>query len=127
MHSRSGDNHTAHPEAAGIIRQASGFPRFDEFLNLAGIARRHGDLAEAERLYRQALGIKERLLGPEHPEVATTLNNLAVVCRRRGLLDEAEALYRRAIDILARTVEPTHPALATSRNNLSRMLNERER
>jgi hypothetical protein len=31
MHSRSGDNLTAHPEAAGIIRQASGFPRFDEF------------------------------------------------------------------------------------------------
>ena len=32
MHSRSGDNLTAHPEASGIIRQASGFPRFDEFL-----------------------------------------------------------------------------------------------
>jgi hypothetical protein len=31
VHSRSGDNLTAHPEAAGIIRQASGFPRFDEF------------------------------------------------------------------------------------------------
>jgi hypothetical protein len=25
VHSRSGDNLTAHPEAAGIIRQASGF------------------------------------------------------------------------------------------------------
>jgi hypothetical protein len=32
VHSRSGDNLTAHPEAAGIIRQASGFPPFDEFL-----------------------------------------------------------------------------------------------
>jgi hypothetical protein len=32
VHSRSGDNLTAHPEAGGIIRQASGFPRFDEFL-----------------------------------------------------------------------------------------------
>ena len=32
MYLRSGDNLTAHPEAAGIIRQASGFPRFDEFL-----------------------------------------------------------------------------------------------
>jgi len=31
VHSRSGDNLTAHPEAGGIIRQASGFPRFDEF------------------------------------------------------------------------------------------------
>ena len=31
MHSRSDDNLTAHPEAAGIIRQANGFPRF-EFL-----------------------------------------------------------------------------------------------
>jgi hypothetical protein len=32
VHSRSGDNLTAHPEAAGIIRQASGFPHFDESL-----------------------------------------------------------------------------------------------
>jgi hypothetical protein len=32
VHSRSGDNLTTRPEAAGIIRQASGFPRFDEFL-----------------------------------------------------------------------------------------------
>ena len=31
VHSRSDDNLTAHPEAADIIRQASGFPRFDEF------------------------------------------------------------------------------------------------
>jgi hypothetical protein len=28
VHSRSGDNLTAHPEAVGIIRQASGFQRF---------------------------------------------------------------------------------------------------
>ena len=69
---------------------------------------------------------KERLLGPEHPEVGTTLNNLAVVCRRRGLLEEAEALYRRAIDILSETVEPSHPALAASRGNLSKMLNDRK-
>ena len=32
MPSRSGDNLTAHSEAVSIIRQASGFPRFDKFL-----------------------------------------------------------------------------------------------
>jgi Flp pilus assembly protein TadD len=90
------------------------------------IARRRGDLEEAERLYRRALDIKERLLGPEHPEVGTTLNNLAVVYRRRGRLEEAEALYRRAIDILSETVEPSHPALAASRGNLSKILNDRK-
>jgi hypothetical protein len=40
MHARSGDNLTAHPEAAGIIRQASGFPRFDEFPDLASLCPR---------------------------------------------------------------------------------------
>jgi Flp pilus assembly protein TadD len=99
---------------------------FANYGNLAVIARRRGDLEEAERLYRRALEIKERVLGPEHPEVGTTLNNLAVVCWRRGRLDEAEALYRRAIDVLSRTVEPAHPALAASRDNLRRMLSDRK-
>lgn len=96
------------------------------YLNgLATIARRRGDLDQAERLHRRALAIKERLLGHDHPEVAITLNNLAVVCRRRGNLNEAEALYRAAITILSRTVDSTHPTLTASRNNLDRLLHQR--
>ena len=36
-----------------------------------------GRYAEAEPLYQRALAIWEKALGPDHPEVATSLNNLA--------------------------------------------------
>lgn len=36
-------------------------------------------LTEAEPLYRRALAIQEKALGPEHADVAVSLNNLANV------------------------------------------------
>ena len=41
--------------------------------------------------------IKETVLGPDHPELAATLNNLALVRHDRGDPDAATRLYRRAI------------------------------
>ena len=38
-----------------------------------------GRYAEAEPLYERALAIREKALGPDHPDVATSLNNLAVL------------------------------------------------
>ena len=46
-----------------------------------------GRYAEAERLYKRALAIKEKALGPEHPHVASNLNNLAELYRARGRYD----------------------------------------
>lgn len=34
---------------------------------------------EAEVLYLRAIGIEEEVLGPNHPQVATTLHNLALL------------------------------------------------
>ncbi|CAM9878567.1 unnamed protein product, partial [Laminaria digitata] len=36
-----------------------------------------GDYTEAGPLYKRSLAIKEKALGPEHPSVATSINNLA--------------------------------------------------
>jgi hypothetical protein len=35
--------------------------------------------AEAEPLYARAIGITEKALGPEHPDLATRFNNLAAL------------------------------------------------
>ena len=43
-----------------------------------------GKLDEAEPLYRRGLAISEKALGPDHPGVATTLNNLAQLLKVRG-------------------------------------------
>jgi hypothetical protein len=38
-----------------------------------------GHYAAAEPLYERSLAIKEKALGPDHPDVATSLNNLATL------------------------------------------------
>ena len=40
-----------------------------------------GNYAKAEPLYERSLALKEKALGPEHPSMATTLNNLAVLMK----------------------------------------------
>lgn len=86
--------------------------------NLAVIYQRSKDYQRAESHFGRALELKERILGPDHREVANTLNNLAVLFRRTGRLDESELLYRRAITILEKNVAPDHPHLAIARENL---------
>jgi hypothetical protein len=45
------------------------------------------------------LEIEEKALGPDHPEVATTLKNLAKLYRKTGRETEAEPLETRAVAI----------------------------
>lgn len=42
-----------------------------------------GKHAESEALYERTQAIREKLLGPEHPDVATTLNDLAGLLERQ--------------------------------------------
>jgi len=51
-------------------------PRFKRSVRNA-VRVSQGNYAEAEPLYRRALAIVEKALGPEHPNVAASLNNLA--------------------------------------------------
>jgi hypothetical protein len=44
-------------------------------------------------LYLQALELSKRLLGEDHPHVATSLNNLAGLYDSQGRYDQAEPLY----------------------------------
>jgi hypothetical protein len=49
-----------------------------------------GRYTEAEPRYQRALAIYEKVLGPEHPEVARSLNNLALLSYTQGQYAEAE-------------------------------------
>ncbi|MGH6847493.1 MAG: tetratricopeptide repeat protein, partial [Methylocella sp.] len=67
------------------------------YLNAAGkIDYVVGRYSEAEPLFQRALAIWEKALGPEHPDVATSLNNLALLYDAQGQYVQAEPLYRRA-------------------------------
>lgn len=57
---------------------------------------------EAEKLFREALELREEALGPDHPEVARVAHDLAEMYWHRDRFAEAEQLYLRALRILER-------------------------
>ena len=64
--------------------------------NLAELYRAQGKYAEAEPLHKRALAIREKALGPEHPEVAQSLENYSALLHKTGRGDEAATLEARA-------------------------------
>jgi hypothetical protein len=77
-----------------------------------------GNYSSAEKLLREAAVLQERTLGPDHPELANTLNNLGVVCEMADNPIDAEHYFRRAHTIATATLAPDHPFVVTSRKNL---------
>jgi tetratricopeptide (TPR) repeat protein len=75
--------------------------------------------ATALPLYERALSIGEKMLGPEHPFVAATLNNLAALCKSMGNYTKALHLYERARIINEKELGPEHPDVATTLHNLA--------
>ncbi|WP_103124609.1 CHAT domain-containing tetratricopeptide repeat protein, partial [Nostoc cycadae] len=62
---------------------------------------------------------REKVLGKEHPDVATSLNNLAFLYDAQGKYQQAEPLYQRSLAILEKMLGEKHPLVATSLNNLA--------
>lgn len=89
--------------------------------NLATIHQSLGEPARAEHLYREALAIKETLLGDEHPEVGLVANNLGTLLHDQGRDAEAAAHFRRALAIADRAYPPAHPVTTAVRRNLDRL------
>jgi CHAT domain-containing protein/Tfp pilus assembly protein PilF len=65
------------------------------------------------------LGIREKVLGKEHPDVAASLHNLAVLYYAQGKYSQAEPLYQRALAIFEKLLGKEHPDVATSLNTLA--------
>jgi tetratricopeptide (TPR) repeat protein len=70
--------------------------------NLAWLYKAQGKYAEAEPLYNRALAIVEKALGPEHPNVAQSLENYAGLLRETGRVSKADLLEIRAKAIRAK-------------------------
>jgi hypothetical protein len=88
-------------------------------LDAADQAAAIGDIAAAGDLLQQAVHLQETHLGPDHPDLANTLNNLGVAFEKTGRLKEAADCYRRAHEIAVAAFEPDHPFVVTSRKNLA--------
>ncbi len=61
-----------------------------------------GKYAEAEPLFRLSPAIRENSLGPEHPDVAQSLENYAILLRETGRPKKAAEMEARAKAIRAK-------------------------
>jgi tetratricopeptide (TPR) repeat protein len=77
---------------------------------------------EAEPLFKRAIAIGEKTLGPEHPDLAIRLNNLAMLYQDQGKYEEAEPLFKRALAIYEQKFGSAHPGTRTIRENYSILL-----
>jgi tetratricopeptide (TPR) repeat protein len=89
--------------------------------NAGGYLHDRAQHAQTESLYRQALAIREKVEGVEHPDTAISLNNMASLLSDQGKYAEAEPLYLRALGINEKVLGTGHPDTAQILNNLAEL------
>ena len=75
--------------------------------------------AEAGKQLERALDLRRRVLGPEHPDTLSTMNNLAALYEVEGKYTQAEAMDTQIIEIRRRVLGPEHPDTLRSMMNLA--------
>lgn len=75
----------------------------------------------------RSLEMRQRVLGPDHPDCAQSLNNLAALHTERREYEMAEDMYERALDIRKKALSPDHPSLAYTLKHLAMLYKRRVR
>ncbi|MCC8076549.1 MAG: tetratricopeptide repeat protein [Clostridiales bacterium] len=73
------------------------------------------------RYHKDALDIRLKVLGENHPDTANSYNDLGVVYVRQGKYDEAVELFLKAWKIWQEKLGPEHPHTQKAKNNLRRI------
>jgi Tfp pilus assembly protein PilF len=77
-----------------------------------------GKHQKALPLFREALALRQMVLGEEHPDTAVSYSNLASNLKKQGRYADAEPLNRKALAINQKVLGDQHPQTALSFNNL---------
>ncbi len=80
-----------------------------------------GQYREAAPFLERSLRIRENVLGAEHPEVTTSLNNLGLLYQAQREYAKAQPLLERALQINEKIYAHEHPAVAISLHNLAHL------
>jgi tetratricopeptide (TPR) repeat protein len=105
--------------AAPALAQQDELERAKELVQQVLTLYRQGRYDEAIPVAQNILAIREKALGPEHPETASSLNILARLYMSKGDYARAEPLYQRTLAIREKALGPEHPDTAASLNNLA--------
>lgn len=80
--------------------------------DLAYERRTQSRFAESEALYKRSLAIKEKALGPDHPDLEKRLKFLAELYDSQGQYAQAEPLYKRALATWEKVLGPNGDRVA---------------
>ncbi|MCI5128964.1 MAG: tetratricopeptide repeat protein, partial [Candidatus Electrothrix sp. AUS3] len=76
---------------------------------------------EAVSVLRSYLGVMEKTLGQDHPEIALLYSSFAFFYLSQGDYKKAAPLIQRALHIKEKTLGKNHPSVAITLNNLALM------
>ncbi len=93
---------------------------------LGEIAWRQGNAREAEKHFKEALGLREKIYGQKGRYYGSSLGNCALILYADGRLLESEEMQKRALQIKEDSLGRDHPELVCTLSNLA-MLNQRLR
>ena len=86
------------------------------------IGRTYTDLGlypEASKQLERSIDLRRRMLGPEHPDTLTSMQNLAMIYRDQGKYPQAEALNSQILEIRRRVLGLEHSDTLKSMGNLA--------
>jgi hypothetical protein len=110
------------PHAQHALSHSLGDDDDEERLDLASKCARtlysDGRYKEAEDLELQVMQMRKRVLGDEHPDTLTSINNLASTYSKQGRWKEAEELQVQETQTRKRVLGDEHPDMLTSMANL---------
>lgn len=124
----------AYEEALPLLEQAVALGRrtlgpsreLAQSLNDLGVARGQlAQLAAARAALEEALAMRRKILGEEHPDVAITHSELGRTLFDQGRLDEAEVHFRWALAIRRKVLGPDDHETATSMSDLGHLLRQK--
>jgi tetratricopeptide (TPR) repeat protein len=101
--------------------------RADELCVRANILRDQGRYAEAAPLLREALRLREAILGEEDQKTLAAIHSLAQILRGQCDLYAAEVLLRRVLNVSERLLGEEHPDVARDLTNLALLLKDTNR
>lgn len=79
---------------------------------------RDGALAEAEKYYKQALSLREKIYRANHPGIAESYENLGTLHFYQGRYRDALAMHLRALEIRQSVAEVDAVSVSTSLHNV---------
>ncbi|KAF5126289.1 Kinesin light chain 1 [Metarhizium anisopliae] len=86
--------------------------------NLADMLSNLGKYKDAKQMHRQALQLREKVLGRKHPDTLSSIGNLALVLVDLGRHEKAQQMHRQALQLFKKVLGKEDPSTRRSRQNL---------